>query len=154
MPPNSFVLNQTCIFPLSANTLDSWERVKQTKKLLCFCCWTLKRFLSCLSRILPNISSLTQLCALLDRLCECVPPPPQFLPCLPVFELLYVCLFTLSSFFFSYRWERELEKKKKKRQRWDFTWEDCGPRTLSCHDAISPPRCHFRAYSSLPAEPH
>lgn len=151
MPRNSFVLNQTCIFPHPLTQCTPGKERNTIRN-----CFVLPLNFKKILELLVN--DITQY--LLTYLAQCFTWSLMWvyvcflfslLDSLFICELLCVCLCVLSSFFFSCRWECELEKE---RQWWDFTWESRSLCTLSCRDAISPTRCHFQAYSSLPAEPH
>lgn len=151
MPQNSFVLNQTCIFPHPL-TWCTPGRARNTIRNCSVLPLNFKKILELLAKdITQYLLTYVAQCFTWSLMWVYVGFLSFLLDSSSVCELLYVYLRMLSSFFFSYRWEWEL---KKNRQRWDFTWESRGLSTLSCCDAISPPCCHFQAYSSLPAGPH
>lgn len=139
MPPNSFVLNQTCIFPHPL----TWCTPGKERNTMRNCLVLLLNFKKILELLAKDITQylLTYLaqCFILDRSRECMcVSSPSLLDSLFVCELLYVCLHMLSSFFLSYRWEWEL---KKKRQQWDFTWESrgraCWAATMQFHCRVA-----------------
>lgn len=152
MPPNSSTLNQTCIFPHPLTRCTPGKERNTIRN----CFVLLLNFKKILELLVKDITQY-----LLTYLAQCftwsmwvyVCFLSSLLDSLFICKLLYMCLCVLSPVFASsIAQSRSWKRKDSGGILLDFTSR--APCTLSRRDAISPPRCHFQAYSSLPAEPH